>query len=34
MIAHLVQSYGRFPAGTHSHAADAPITVSIARRLS
>jgi hypothetical protein len=33
MIAHLVQSYGRFQAGTHIHAADAPITVLIARWL-
>ena len=33
MIAHLVQSYARFPAGTHVHAADAPITEPMARRL-
>jgi ubiquinone biosynthesis protein len=33
MIAHLVQSDGRFQAGTHIHAAAAPITAPIARRL-
>jgi ubiquinone biosynthesis protein len=33
MIAHLVQSYGRFPAATHTRAAAAPITVPLARRL-
>jgi hypothetical protein len=33
MIAHLVQSYGTFQAGTCIHSADAPITVPIARWL-
>src|SRR5262249_52307288 len=32
MIAHLVQSYGRYQAGTPIHAADAPITMPIAKR--
>src|SRR5215469_14100177 len=32
MIAHLVQSYGRYQAGTPVHAADAPITMPIAKR--
>jgi hypothetical protein len=32
MIAHLVQSYGTFHAGTHIRAADAPIAVPIAKR--
>ncbi len=32
MIAHLVQSYGRFPSASNIHAADAPVTAPIAKQ--